>query len=62
MIKKTKNLYIIFNKILKSFTLTKLISALITITLITIIKYIIYGNIFINHDMIFYNIGIGLLG
>jgi len=58
--KTTKNkLYI---KVLTNFTVAKFISALLTISLLAVIKYAITGNIYIDPSYLLTNIGVGLLG
>jgi len=49
-------------KILANFTLAKIISALITITMLAAIKYAITGNLYIEYCNFFTNVGVGLLG
>lgn len=47
--------------VLANFTLAKFLSALITITLLATIKYIVTGNFYIDYSNFFTNIGVGLL-
>lgn len=49
-------------KVLTNFTVAKFISALITISLLAVIKYAITGNIYIDPSYLLTNIGVGLLG
>lgn len=54
-----KNFY---TKVFTNFTIAKFISALITITMLAVIKYAVCGNIYIDSCHLFTNIGVGLLG
>jgi hypothetical protein len=53
---------LIINNILANFTLAKFAAALLTITMVALIKYSISGNFHINYSDFWNNIGIGLLG
>ena len=50
-----------FKKALQNFTLAKLISALLTITILATVKYAISGNLYIDYCNFWTNIGVGLL-
>ncbi len=52
----------IINNILVNFTLAKLGGALVTITIVALIKYLISGDLHINYCEFWNNLGIGLLG
>jgi len=54
--KTNKKNYIL--KILANFTLAKIISALITITMLAAIKYAITGNLYIEYCNFFTNVGV----
>lgn len=51
----------VFKKVLANFTLAKFLSALITITLLAAIKYIVTGNFYLDYSNFLTNIGVGLL-
>ena len=59
-IKITTKIYI--NKFLVNFTLAKLLAALFTIIIVSLIKYYISGDLHIEYCEFWNNVGIGLLG
>jgi hypothetical protein len=60
--KKYENLKIIINKALANFTLAKFCGAIITVTTLATIKYLISGNFHFEFCDFWNNVGIGLLG
>jgi hypothetical protein len=50
------------NKILFNFTLAKFSGALVTITIVAMIKYSLSGNFHIEYTEFYNNVGVGLLG
>lgn len=59
---KTKKLRTIINKALANFTLAKFCGAIITVTILAIVKYFISGSFHLEYCDLWNNIGIGLLG
>jgi len=60
--KKYENLKRILKKALANFTLAKFSGAIITITILAAVKYIISGNFHLEFCDFWNNISIGLLG
>jgi hypothetical protein len=60
--KKMKKLRTILNKALANFTLAKFCGAIITVTILAIVKYLISGSFHIEYSDFLNNVGIGLLG
>ena len=60
--KKTKKLITIIKKALANFTLAKFCGAIITVTILAIVKYLISGSFHIEYSDFLNNVGIGLLG
>jgi len=52
----------IINNILINFTLAKFAGALLTITIVALVRYSLFGNFHINYCEFWNNVGIGLLG
>ncbi len=50
------------NKILFNFTIAKFIGAVVTVTIVAMIKYSISGNFYIEYCEFWSNVGVGLLG
>ena len=59
---KNQKLKARFNKALANFTLAKFCGALITVTILAVVKYIISGNFHIEYSDFLNNVAIGLLG
>lgn len=55
-------IYIIVKKTSALFTLAKLCGAILTVTILASIKYLISGSFHIEYCDFFHNIGMGLLG
>jgi len=62
MMKKYENLKTKIIKALANFTLAKFCGAIITVTTLATIKYLISGNFHLEYCDFWNNVGVGLLG